>query len=814
MSLSINTNTAALIAHRSMVSTDKNMTTSLTRLSTGLRINSAADDASGLTIANSLAAQAAGIGQGIQNANDGVSIVQTADGALKESVSIVNTIKTKATQAASDSQTTTTRTAIQEDIDKLLEELDSIATSTSYNGMQLLNGTYTNKVIHTGASANESSSISIGNTESDSIGHISTATLALDDQEGSTVELTITSAITGEDIHLEPITIEANNEEANGLGALADKINAVTSSTGVSAVAVVESTSEYITEGSTGSNFAINGVTIGAIDVKNGDSDSSLVTAINDQTSETGVSAAWNEEGTITLTSNDGRAISVTGDLNDVFGEGVEGEALSTVGYITLTQEGSSQFNITATTSGGTGDKITLGDDFTATGESTIAKESIIQSGSVLAAGSVLGGEATVKEIKDTTGDFKLEAGTTLVSGSVLAKGTVIAGEVTTSAKTTLTDDMTVSVGTTLESGSTLAKGTVVTQTFSTDDGAGTVTTYEAGSTLTADVNLTSDLTITKEMTLAEDSILTSGSVLTAGTKLGADVGTSGNAVLSGDMTLETGSTIASGSTLTAGSVLGNDTTIKTGTTLTVTEDMEIAAGSEIASGSTIAKGSHLSGAVTVGTIDDGDDTTTGNVLSEDMTLEAGSTLTSTTTLKAGTTLVQAITVTDPVDSDKEITYTAGSTLTNDVKLTGTEVTLSEDMTLEKGSTIGSGSELQIATQSGDVSLADQKGMTLADISVMTQEDAEIAIAIADAALADLDAIRSGLGSAQNQLTSTISNLSVTKTNVTASESTIRDVDFAEETANYAKLSLLAQTSSYALSQANASSSNITSLLR
>jgi flagellin len=135
-------------------------------------------------------------------------------------------------------------------------------------------------------------------------------------------------------------------------------------------------------------------------------------------------------------------------------------------------------------------------------------------------------------------------------------------------------------------------------------------------------------------------------------------------------------------------------------------------------------------------------------------------------------------------------------------------------MTLEEGSIIGSGSEINIATQSGEVDISGQKGMTLADINVLTQEDAEIAIAIAEAALADLDATRSGLGSVQNQLTSTISNLSVTKTNVTASESTIRDVDFAAETANFAKLSLLAQTGSYALSQANAASSNLTSLLQ
>jgi len=293
--------------------------------------------------------------------------------------------------------------------------------------------------------------------------------LALDDKEGSTVQLSITSAITGDNIDLAAITIEANNEEGNGLGALAAEINSVSSLTGVSAMAVVETTTENaIQEGVTGSDFAINGVNIGAINVEANDDDSSLVTAINDKTTETGVSAVKKNEGTITLTSDDGRVLSVTGELNDVFGDTVTADELSTVGYITLTQEGSSQFNIEATTTGGTGDEITLEQDFTATGESTIAEDSTIGSGSVLAAGTVLGGKTTVDKIEDTADDFKLEAGTSLASGSVLAQGATISGDITVNEKE-LDDEMTVSIGSTLESGSVLGKGTVVTQTFTTD---------------------------------------------------------------------------------------------------------------------------------------------------------------------------------------------------------------------------------------------------------------------------------------------------------------------------------------------------------
>ncbi len=121
MSLRINTNPAALSAHNNMLRTDNALTKSLERLSSGLRINRAADDAAGMAIADSLKSQAMGVGQAIRNANDAISMVQTADAALDESIKIVNTIRTKAIQAAQDGQTTDSRKAIQADITKLME---------------------------------------------------------------------------------------------------------------------------------------------------------------------------------------------------------------------------------------------------------------------------------------------------------------------------------------------------------------------------------------------------------------------------------------------------------------------------------------------------------------------------------------------------------------------------------------------------------------------------------------------------------------------------------------------------------------------
>jgi len=140
MGFRINTNVAAMNAHRNSVQTNLGLDKSLNALSSGLRINKAADDASGMAIANSLRQQAEGLGQAINNANDGIGVTQTADGALDEYTKIIDTVRTKAIQAASDGQTLDSRKKIQADINRLLEEAQNIASTTSFNGQTLLNG--------------------------------------------------------------------------------------------------------------------------------------------------------------------------------------------------------------------------------------------------------------------------------------------------------------------------------------------------------------------------------------------------------------------------------------------------------------------------------------------------------------------------------------------------------------------------------------------------------------------------------------------------------------------------------------------------
>lgn len=176
MAFQVNTNINALNAHAQSTFTQTSLSSSLQKLSSGLRINSAKDDASGMAIADSLRSQASALGQAIRNTNDGMAIIQIADKAMDEQVKILDTIKTKATQAAQDGQTETTRKAIQADINRLIESMDNIAATTSYNGLSLLAGGFTNKEFQVGAYSNQTIRASIGATSSDKTGHVRTET--------------------------------------------------------------------------------------------------------------------------------------------------------------------------------------------------------------------------------------------------------------------------------------------------------------------------------------------------------------------------------------------------------------------------------------------------------------------------------------------------------------------------------------------------------------------------------------------------------------------------------------------------------------
>ncbi|EAK0827513.1 flagellin B [Campylobacter fetus] len=366
MSFRINTNIAAMNAHANAVGNNRDLSGSLGKLSSGLRIQTAADDASGMTIADSLRSQANALGQSIKNGNDAIGIVQTADKAMDEQIKILDTIKTKAVQAAQDGQNADSRRALQSDITRLLEELDNIANTTAFNGQQLLNGSFSNKNFQIGAYSNETAKVSIGATNSNTIGHTRFETssnvvyskgLAISGNSGSfAFTLKGIDGIAGGEYKFQAIS--SGVFASQGLAAVADQINAIADKTGVKAsvnnTQVFNGTNGVGIQSASVTDLKINGVSIGNIKVSNLDADNVLIGAINKVKEQTGVEAS-KENGKLTLTARDGRAIQINGGNISRLGitQAKGGANVAFLGQISFNRQDARDIIMTFSTTGG-----------------------------------------------------------------------------------------------------------------------------------------------------------------------------------------------------------------------------------------------------------------------------------------------------------------------------------------------------------------------------------------------------------------------------------------------------------------------------
>ncbi|MDG4476316.1 flagellin N-terminal helical domain-containing protein [Thiovibrio frasassiensis] len=169
MAITINSDSSSSAVNQ-LGRSQKNLASSLERIASARRINKAADDVAGMTIADSLLSQTRATGQALRNANDAISMAQVADSALGQSTALVQSIREKAMQAANASQTTATRQALQNDINNSLVQLNKIAQDTTYNGQQLLSGSFTGKEVQTGANSGETIKLSIASATPDKLG--------------------------------------------------------------------------------------------------------------------------------------------------------------------------------------------------------------------------------------------------------------------------------------------------------------------------------------------------------------------------------------------------------------------------------------------------------------------------------------------------------------------------------------------------------------------------------------------------------------------------------------------------------------------
>ena len=321
MGIIVNTNVASITAQRNLSKSSNALQKSLQRLSSGLRINSAGDDAAGLAIATSLQSQIRGLTQATRNANDGLSVAGTAEGAMGTITDILQRVRELAVQSANDINSGTNRQAIQDEIDAQVAEITRLGNTTEFNGQLLLNGSFSNKNIQIGAMSSQSIAISLSDFRGSSLGKIATTTStnAVDTTALAAGNITINGVSVGASTGLD--TLSTTSPDGSAI-AKAAAINAVTAQTGVTAKVLATTSAGQVGAATAvpasantlvGDTLTINGTQIfgGTIfAIQQNDADGVITSKINAKSNLTGVTASVSG-GAIVFSAADGRNINV-----------------------------------------------------------------------------------------------------------------------------------------------------------------------------------------------------------------------------------------------------------------------------------------------------------------------------------------------------------------------------------------------------------------------------------------------------------------------------------------------------------------------
>lgn len=311
----INTNIMSMNAQRNLSSSQGALQTALQRLSSGLRINSAKDDAAGLAISNRMTTQIRGMDVAVRNANNGISLAQTAEGALSTVGDNLQRIRELALQSANSTNSSSDRSALNSEVQQLLSEISRVSSTTQFNGLNLLDGSFSAAQFQVGANANQIISVSISGASTDILGSYG----------GTGTAVTTSGFATSNTLVINGTTISPSVDRssqtfgwtAGSAAAKAAAINAATPTTGVTATASTEVVGAAPIAGSTISagDLTINGVSLGAIAAQStaAGQGQQVASAINAITSQTGVTATYDTaSGALTLDSSEGRDITLT----------------------------------------------------------------------------------------------------------------------------------------------------------------------------------------------------------------------------------------------------------------------------------------------------------------------------------------------------------------------------------------------------------------------------------------------------------------------------------------------------------------------
>ena len=759
----INTNVAALNAQRNLDSSSSGLGVSLQRLSSGLRINSARDDAAGLAIATRFTSRIQGLGAASRNANDAISLAQVAEGALQESTKILQRARELALQSANGSNSAADRKALQAEVNQLKQELTRVSTTTSFNGLKILNGDLTNTAFQIGAEANQTVNVSISDTRTTAIGTNKVTTNNTNGiEQGTHVEFlgggTSTDAAgVGTDIGI------GSDAVTNGYVAETFTISNVTSGGSINTATATFSNND---DASTiASNLsAVSGVT---------------ATAFN-QITLSAYSLTDTDSGSIELQvsgSNIDSVITIAttsdSDFSFMASEINSDTDLASAGVYALSQ-GTSVVIISR-----------LGDDLQINNASTGGTANI----SVESAFDGVAASVVTSGITNTRGgrvDVTLNQGYTIQSGGTGIFGGTAATTLTTTA-TALTDVTaanSVAAQTLTVSGST-GSGTV---SVVADDEASAIVTKINAITGTTNVKAAAVTTLTLQNLSADGTVtfdLFGDNVTTAPASISAAITTTDFTALVkaiNDVAGNTGITAAAD---------GANNVIKL--THATGKDIDIKNFTHSAGVNLVTTPTDSTVAIT------GDGSSTTNFLEATLDVIGNSANNSGETVQlvdGGTREGQDSTVVGG-----EISFTSSATFSVSSSIAGNDT--GDTLKFEGGLLSG-------IANSGNSSSA----QTVNTVDISSVAGAQSAIAVLDEAVNQISEIRADLGAVQSRFESAIRNLANNIENLNIARSRILDTDFAAETANLTKNQILTQAGISILAQANTLPQNILALLQ
>ena len=551
----INTNVSSLNAQRNLNMSQNSLQVSLQRLSSGLRINSAKDDAAGLAISTRMTSQITGLNQAARNANDGISLAQTAEGALAESATLLQRIRELSVQSANATNSASDRVSINSEVQQLLSEMQRISTTTEFNGQQIIDGNFTAAQFQVGANANQTIVVNVGNAQTTALGSYQVS----DSSAGTTTAVAGSgSALVGGDLTINNVDVGAS--VSGSAKDIAGAINGVQSQTGVSASATTSRVSDNAlakNQSLQSGDFVINGIDIGATAGSNNiaTQGANLAAAINNVSNQTGVTAIANQStGAMTLTATDGRNIAIT-STNDASYTRLENASGLEVSATNEFAESS----YTATNGGAGVNTLTFADDATSdTDLDTITIQGVTFEMDVgtdgVAAGNVAVAYAADANAAARTAAFDTAFGAQVTAGNIVdvtgadGNGTYTITSNITTASQTHTDTVIADGG--------AGGANLVTQATATNDGisfgdtlAVGGATYEFAQNATSSITAgnvrvimgSSDANTAAALETAMDGQYTAGNTNIVATATGAEVvlvsdlaGVSGNSTVDG----------------------------------------------------------------------------------------------------------------------------------------------------------------------------------------------------------------------------------------------------------------------------------------